>query len=251
MIQPGSSKLPLSRLQEQGFQPSVRRAVPFVPLYRKASSEDAQQALDDGRDGVRLQKDSHSVTVASSDSAEVLATAMETDPRLDLSGLAKMKGVDQENALKGLKNQTPEKKARYLQMMADNFIAPGDWMGQLAQLQARENVTLFNERTGGLNGRIPTNSELKTLDQKGADHGIDYGYLTDGCYARGHLKCDTLRSEGVNRQKIFVEGSLTVKDGAVTVDGKRTDQHWSYHTAPLVLVEAESGAVDPKYGIPL
>lgn len=244
MITSNSLPSPLQRLHGQGFKPSVKRAIPFLSLYRTAASEEAQAALESPRETVRLEKDGQSVTLTSVDSADVLASVVEGQAKL--SGLAKMRPQDQENLLRSLKPHTPESRIENLKRVADNFIAPGEWMGQLAQLQARPNADLVDERTEGLNGRIPKYEELAQLDSEAESLDIDFGYLTDGCYARGHLKCDVLRQDGINRQKLFVEGPLTVRNGKVGMDGTRRDQHWSYHTAPLVMVENDQGQVEPR-----
>lgn len=92
-----------------------------------------------------------------------------------------------------------------------------------------------------LNGRLPSPAELSKLTAAFYDSSrIPFEYINDGCYARAHLMCESLRQKGINHSKVFVFGSLGAKNDV-------QQAKWWYHVAPLVFVQdPESGAVDAR-----
>ncbi len=92
-----------------------------------------------------------------------------------------------------------------------------------------------------LNGRLPSPAELSKLTSAFYDSSkIPFEYIKDGCYARAHLMCESLRQHGINHSKVFVFGSLGAKNDV-------QDAKWWYHVAPMVFVQdPESGAVDAR-----
>lgn len=96
-----------------------------------------------------------------------------------------------------------------------------------------------------LNGRVPTDDELLQACQEIARNTrIPFSYIHDGCYARAHVMCETLRKSGINRAKIFAFGDLHAKN-------KYMDANWWYHVAPLVFAtnphtqKVEGKVLDP------
>ncbi len=92
-----------------------------------------------------------------------------------------------------------------------------------------------------LNGRLPSPAELSRLTAAFYDSSrIPFEYINDGCYARAHLMCESLRQHGINHSKVFVFGSLGAKNDV-------QQAKWWYHVAPMVFVQdPESGAVDAR-----
>lgn len=90
-------------------------------------------------------------------------------------------------------------------------------------------------------GKLPSPAELKRVSNAFHDaSSIPFEYITDGCYARAHLMCESLKQHGINHQKIFVFGQLGAKNDLQNVT-------WWYHVAPLVFVQdPQSGAVDAR-----
>ena len=91
------------------------------------------------------------------------------------------------------------------------------------------------------NGRLPSLEELSKLSNALYDSShIPFEYIKDGCYARAHLMCESLRQHGINHSKVFVFGSLGAKNEV-------QDTRWWYHVAPLVFVQdQQTGAVDAR-----
>lgn len=92
-----------------------------------------------------------------------------------------------------------------------------------------------------LNGRLPSPAELSKLTAAFYDSSkIPFEYIKDGCYARAHLICESLRQHGINHSKVFVFGSLGAKNDV-------QDAKWWYHVAPMVFVQDPvTGAVDAR-----
>ncbi len=92
-----------------------------------------------------------------------------------------------------------------------------------------------------LNGRLPSPAELSKLTAAFYDSSrIPFEYIQDGCYARAHLMCESLRQQGINHSKVFVFGSLGAKNDV-------QQARWWYHVAPMVFVQdPDSGAVDAR-----
>jgi len=95
----------------------------------------------------------------------------------------------------------------------------------------------FNEIDGEAlapSGRVPTLAELTNITATlSADPRVPFRYIMDGCYARAHIMCDSLRKAGVNCGKMFAYGDLTAKNDLMTAK-------WWYHVAPTVLALDES-----------
>ena len=102
-------------------------------------------------------------------------------------------------------------------------------------------VTL--EKTDSLEssaGRIPTLSELDDYVQGAYEtSNLPFEFIRDGCQARAHLLCESLAQNGINRAKIFAYGDLKARQGFETAK-------WTYHVAPVVLVEMPDGEVESR-----
>lgn len=105
---------------------------------------------------------------------------------------------------------------------------------QAARLQNVDNLSEPN-------GRLPGPAELSKLSQAFYDQSqIPFEYIKDGCYARAHLMCESLRQHGINHSKVWVFGQLGAKN-------EHQDTKWWYHVAPMVFVQdPETGAVDAR-----
>jgi hypothetical protein len=221
----------------------VRRSIPFLRLYRKATVEEAEQAFRSGRTSpVRAEFQAAKISLQSLEAAEVLASVPADE--VSLSGLEQLEREQREACLLGLRDHSVSSRQENLKRMAQNTISSGDWAHQLAQLQHRDSLQLLNKRSDGLNGRIPDAAELESLSEELDETRIDFGFLKDGCYARGHLLCGVLREHGINSAKVFVEGDLGIEKAktVVTADGlEKKTQHWKFHTAPLLMVEEAEG----------
>ncbi|MEW6280845.1 MAG: protein-glutamine glutaminase family protein [Candidatus Eremiobacterota bacterium] len=90
-------------------------------------------------------------------------------------------------------------------------------------------------------GRLPSSAELNRISQAFCDSsGIPFEYIKDGCYARAHLMCESLRQNGINCSKVFAFGKLGAENDL-------QEATWWFHVAPMVFVqEPDSGAVDVR-----
>jgi hypothetical protein len=71
-----------------------------------------------------------------------------------------------------------------------------------------------------------------TQNLGGMQH-IPFGYIPDGCYARAHIMDKIFGDFGINNAKLFLFGSLRAGIGNRYYP---TGVSWTYHVAPLVLV---------------
>lgn len=117
-------------------------------------------------------------------------------------------------------------------------------LGPKARLQ-------FHQDISQLDGRILTRQELvREFEKLANDPRIPHEYIVDGCYARAHLMCETMRADDVNCAKMFV----MVEDpyeGRLEASNKYMDAQWWYHVAPLAFAtdpetnEVEAYVMDP------
>ncbi|MCA9794084.1 MAG: hypothetical protein KC910_19885 [Candidatus Eremiobacteraeota bacterium] len=107
-------------------------------------------------------------------------------------------------------------------------------LGEDARIQYHQDVSR-------LEGRILTSDQLFAEFRKLAgDPEIPFEYITDGCYARAHKMCETMREDQVNCGKMFVMLEDIGNPGRLEADNKYMHAEWWYHVAPLVFAEDEA-----------
>lgn len=79
-------------------------------------------------------------------------------------------------------------------------------------------------------------AEAVFQDMAGQRH-IPFAYAIDGCYARAHEMARLMREQGIECQKVWNYGNLTVTGTPVG------DVQWGYHVAPIINVRGNDGKV--------
>lgn len=109
-----------------------------------------------------------------------------------------------------IENKTNSKNARKLGKI---YSASNDETTEVTVIREAELMDLFNE--------ISSNED------------IPFQYHLDGCYLRSHEISRLLEKKGIITGKAFIEGNLMI----ISSIFKKVE--WTYHTAPIVLVEKE------------
>ena len=76
----------------------------------------------------------------------------------------------------------------------------------------------------------------KIFDEMANTPNIPFGYPFDGCYARAHKMVQLLEKKGIIAAKGWASGDIYV-------DTPLGEIEWSYHVAPIVLVQEKNGPV--------
>lgn len=157
--------------------------------------------------------------------------AMKKGERLRmLSSIEEWKGEHLEHMLKNLAPLNAGDRQRYILMNgAVRFENFDSTLSQKLGSLNKGGATVIVQRDRA-EGYLPTLDELReTCREIAQDAAIPFEYIYDGCYARAHVICDTLRKKGMNRSKLFVNGNLAARNQYQNVS-------WGWHVAPVVFV---------------
>lgn len=111
----------------------------------------------------------------------------------------------------------------------DNACREGDaWYRDDSFAFSREVLAQNSPKTIDLEMATRLFNEARQMDD------IAWDYKSDGCYARAHLMARRFEQQGIEVDKVWIKGDLSVPDAGI---------QWNFHVAPIVYVEDENGDV--------
>lgn len=100
--------------------------------------------------------------------------------------------------------------------------------GQLLTVNAYEYRVKLERLNDSFTNSVLTEADVQRLFNEAKNmKDIPYGYKYDGCYARAHLLARRFEEKGIQTEKIWVKGKLSVPN---------SDVNWNFHVAPVVSI---------------
>lgn len=148
------------------------------------------------------------------------------------------------NGLKAIREDIANSEMVQLVEVTDNFLSSRLINPDaIPENSCREGDTWYRDGSYTFSRESLANSTPKTIDLATARRlfseasdmdDIAWDYKEDGCYARAHLMARRFEEQGIEVDKVWIKGELSVPEAGI---------QWNFHVAPVVYVEDENGNV--------